>query len=236
MTAAAAVPQRFYDGLRLREGAQVLDVGCGRGDDVRILAELVGSNGCVHGVDVSAAMVRAAEERGLPQNAHVQQAEVTALPFEDGTFDAVRAERVFQHLTQPDAAAREIFRVLNRDGVAMLIDQDADTIVVAGSEKGLTRRVVAAFSDGLANGNAGRRHRALLTDCGFRDVEVTGNVVSLPFPSAIVLVLEAGVMNAVASKTITAHDGAQFLADLQMAEERGDFFFAFSLFISTGVK
>src|SRR5438270_3787680 len=110
MTAVAgAVPQRFYDGLHLREGAHVLDVGCGTGDDVRMLAELVGPHGRVDGVDVSAAMVRTARERGLPENARVQQAEAGELPFEDETFDAVRAERVFQHLTQPDVAAKEIF-------------------------------------------------------------------------------------------------------------------------------
>jgi len=237
MTAVAgAVPQRFYDGLNLREGAHVLDVGCGTGDDVRMLAELVGPHGRVDGVDVSATMVRTAQERGLPDNARVQQAEASGLPFEDETFDAVRAERVFQHLADPDVAAKEVFRVLKRHGVAMLIDQDADTIVVAGSEKELTRRVVAAFGDGLANGNAGRQHRGLLTGAGFHDVEVNGSIVSLPFPSAVMLVLESGVMNAVAAKSITPHDGAQFLADLQMAEERGEFFFAFSLFIGTGVK
>jgi ubiquinone/menaquinone biosynthesis C-methylase UbiE len=237
MTAVAGtIPQRFYDGLNLREGAHVLDVGCGTGDDVRMLAELVGPHGRVDGVDVSAAMVRTARERGLPDNAHVQQAEAGELPFDDETFDAVRAERVFQHLAEPQAAAKEVYRVLKRHGVAMLIDQDADTIVVAGSEKELTRRVVAAFGDGLANGNAGRQHRGILTNAGFHDVEVNGSIVSLPFPSAVMLVLESGVMNAVASKSITPHDGAQFLADLQMAEERSEFFFAFSLFIGTGVK
>lgn len=43
-------------------------------------------------------------------------------------------------------------------------------------------------------------------------------------------------MSAVAAKTVTAHDGARFLADLQMAEERGEFYFAFSLFIATAAK
>jgi len=231
-----AVPQRFYDGLRLREGAHVLDVGCAAGDDVRMLAELVGPAGHVEGVDVSRAMVRIAAERGLPPNARIREGHATELPFPNETFDAVRAERVFQHLPEPKRAVDELYRVLKAGGVAMVVDQDAETIVVAGSKKDLTRRVIRAFSDGLANGTAGRNHRGMLAHAGFHDIEVSGTVVSLPFPSAVALVLETGVMSGVASKTITPHEGAEFLADLQMAEERGEFFFAFSLFIATGVK
>lgn len=201
-----------------------------------MLAELVGENGRVEGVDVSNAMIRTATERGLPSNARVCQAEATKLPFETATFDAVRAERVFQHLLEPRVAAKEIYRVLKPGGIAMLIDQDADTIAVAGSDKDLTRRVIAAFSDSLTNGTAGRHHRAVLAQTGFREIEISGSIVSLPFPSAAALVLEKGVMSGVAGKTISAHDGARFLADLQMAEEQGLFFFAFSLFIATGVK
>lgn len=201
-----------------------------------MLGQLVGAGGRVDGIDVSNAMIRTATERGLPSNARVVQAAVTELPFEDATFDAVRAERVFQHVKEPRAAAKEIHRVLKPGGVAMLIDQDADTIAVAGSAKDLTRRVIVAFSDSLTNGTAGRQHRGLLAECGFRDIDVTVSSVSLPFPSAVALVLEKGVMTGVATKTIPAHDGAQFLADLQMAEERGEFFFAFSLFIATGEK
>lgn len=215
---------------------RVLDVGCGTGDDVRILADLVGENGRVERVDVSNAMIRTATERGLPANAHVCQAAATELPFEDEAFDAVRAERVFQHLFEPHVAAAEIYRVLKPGGVAMLIDQDADTIAVAGSNKDLTRRVIAAFSDSLTNGTVGRQHRGILSGAGFSEIEISGSVVSLPFPSAAALVLEKGVMSGVVAKTVTAHDGARFLADLQMAEERGEFFFAFSLFIATGVK
>lgn len=201
-----------------------------------MLAELVGENGRVEGIDVSNAMIQTATERGLPANAHVCQAQATELPFENEAFDAVRAERVFQHLLEPRIAASEIYRVLKPGGVAMLIDQDADTIAVAGSKNDLTRRVIAAFSDSLMNGTAGRHLRGILVEAGFRDVEISGSVVSLPFPSAAALVLEKGVMSAVAAKTVTAHDGARFLADLQMAEERGEFYFAFSLFIATAAK
>jgi len=47
----------ILDGLRLREGLFVLDVGCGTGADVVDIARRVASSGAVTGVDVSEAMI-----------------------------------------------------------------------------------------------------------------------------------------------------------------------------------
>lgn len=46
-----------FAGLELQAGSSVVDVGCGAGDDVRMLCEIVGPSGFVAGVDSSAAMV-----------------------------------------------------------------------------------------------------------------------------------------------------------------------------------
>jgi ubiquinone/menaquinone biosynthesis C-methylase UbiE len=46
--------------LSLKEGAHCLEVGCGAGDDALAMAALVGPNGRVVGVDVSEAMISAA--------------------------------------------------------------------------------------------------------------------------------------------------------------------------------
>src|SRR2546423_9835403 len=54
--------------LDLRKGSSVLDAGCGTGDDVRQLADVVGSKGRVVGVD-TATMVEAASAAGVPPNA-----------------------------------------------------------------------------------------------------------------------------------------------------------------------
>ncbi len=55
--------QRTYDLLQVREGHHLLDVGCGLGDDVRALAQQVGTAGRVVGVDCSETMVAEARKR-----------------------------------------------------------------------------------------------------------------------------------------------------------------------------
>ena len=117
---------------KLGPGMRVLDVGCGTGDDVRAIAGIVGPNGRAAGVDRSRTMIEEARARGVPANAEFALAEAGALPFEEASFDAARAERVFQHLAQPEPAARELYRVLKPGGTALLLDQDWESLIVAG--------------------------------------------------------------------------------------------------------
>jgi ubiquinone/menaquinone biosynthesis C-methylase UbiE len=234
VTRIAAEGKRLsYAALQLREGAYVLDVGCGTGDDVRALAEIVGRSGRACGVDFSQVMIDEAVKRGAPANVEFRQASALELPYENETFDAARAERVFQHLEDPDSAARELYRVVKPGAVVMLIDQDWETLVVAGSEKPLTRKICQAFADHGANGWAGRNHRGVLTRAGFRDIAMQPFAYMLPYPQAMQLILEPAVEYARGRNVITAHDAAQWLADLQMAEECGAFLCAFTFFGAT---
>jgi ubiquinone/menaquinone biosynthesis C-methylase UbiE len=230
---AAEAKRMSYGALQLQPGMRVLDVGCGTGDDVRALAEIAGEHGRACGVDFSQVMIDEATKRGVPKNAEFLRASAEQLPYGDATFDAARAERVFQHLQHPDAAAHELHRVLKPDGIVMLLDQDWETLVVAGSEKALTRKICRTFADHGANGWAGRYHRGLLTRAGFRDVAVTPFPYMLPYPAAMSLILEPAVEYARECAVITAHEAAQFFADLQMAEERAEFLCAFTFFAAT---
>jgi len=223
-----------YAALGIAPGMSVLDVGCGTGDDVRVLSEIVGPRGHVAGVDFSQSMIDEAIKRGIPSNAELRQASATELPFMDETFDAARSERVFQHLEHPEAAARELYRVLKPGGGVMLIDQDWETLIVAGSNKALTRTICNAFTDHPLNGWAGRNHPGLLRRAGFHDVAVQPVPVALPFPVAMQLILTHAITYAVRTSAVSAHDAASFAADLQMADERGEFYCAFTIFAATG--
>jgi hypothetical protein len=70
----------------------------------------------------------------------------------------------------------------------------------------------------------------LLARAGFRDVTLMPVPYMLPYPSAMSLILTPAVEYALKQNAISARDGAQWTADLQMAEERGEFFCAFMLF------
>lgn len=112
--------RRTVERLHLAAGARVLDVCCGSGASAIPAAEIAGS---VIGVDLAENLLQLArakaEERGL-ENVEFQSGDMTDLPFEDGSFDAVIC--VFGIFFVPDmqVALRELKRVL-RDGGKLAI-------------------------------------------------------------------------------------------------------------------
>jgi len=104
-------------------GEAVLDVACGAGAVTATVAQAVGPTGRVLGVDLSQAMVNAAarhlQGRGLAHaSAERMDAEQLALP--DAGFDLVLCALGMMYLPDPDAALREMARVLRPGGRVVL--------------------------------------------------------------------------------------------------------------------
>ena len=92
---------------------RILDVGCGTGANLQMLAEF----GVAEGVDVSAEALDFCRARGL---GGVRQGAAESLPYEDAQFDLVTSLDVVEHLDDDVAGLREVFRVLRPGGRALL--------------------------------------------------------------------------------------------------------------------
>ncbi|MFI6904030.1 class I SAM-dependent methyltransferase [Nonomuraea sp. NPDC050394] len=104
---------------RLRPFARVLDVGCGDGN-------LRAESPQVVGLDGSMTMLRA-------HPAPRVLGEAAALPFRDGSFDAVTAVNMLYHLADPLLAIREARRVLRPGGLFVAVTPSrADSPELAG--------------------------------------------------------------------------------------------------------
>jgi SAM-dependent methyltransferase len=93
--------------------ARILDVGCGTGANLEMLAQF----GEAEGVDVSTEALDFCQTRGL-QN--VRQGEAEHLPYEDRSFDLVTGLDVVEHLDDDIAGLQEMRRVLRPNGRALL--------------------------------------------------------------------------------------------------------------------
>jgi ubiquinone/menaquinone biosynthesis C-methylase UbiE len=157
--------ERTYQGL----GDTVVDVGCGSG---RAVGELLDRGVTAIGVDLDPEMVATARSRWPAGEFHV--ADATALPLDDCSVTGYRADKVLHTLpgTEPARAVAEARRVLARNGRAVLVGQDWDTILIDSDEPALTRAAVHARADAVPNPRIARRYRNLLLDNGFADVTV----------------------------------------------------------------
>jgi len=100
-----------------RTGARLLDLACGTGIVARLARTRVGASGRVVGVDLSAPMLE--EARRHAPDVEWREGDACRLPLEEA-FDAVVCQQGFQFFPDKAAAAREIRRVLAREGRAVV--------------------------------------------------------------------------------------------------------------------
>jgi demethylmenaquinone methyltransferase/2-methoxy-6-polyprenyl-1,4-benzoquinol methylase len=105
--------------MGLSTGMRVLDVGCGTGVIAQHAAGIVGSQGCVVGLDPSIGMLYTAAQQRVP---HAVQGLGEALPFMADSFDALTMGYALRHVSDLGLAFREYRRVLKPGGRVLLLE------------------------------------------------------------------------------------------------------------------
>jgi len=115
----APVTQALIEAAQIRRGAAVLDVATGPGEPALTIAEFVGHEGKVLGIDPVPEMVEAARREaqrlGL-QNAKFVVTQADVLPAVAGAFDAVVSRFGVMFFPDPIGAIREMLPVLKAGG------------------------------------------------------------------------------------------------------------------------
>ncbi len=110
--------------LHLGPGSSVLEVAAGTGSNLTLLAEEVGENGIVFGLDLSVRMLDLAHRkvRDLPQPPQLISGNSQSLPFSDGVFDAVLDGTGIKYYSDKTRALREMLRVVKPGGRALVTE------------------------------------------------------------------------------------------------------------------
>lgn len=121
----ATIDPRIYHVKLLLEhlgdlnGKRALDVGCGKGRFARIFQERYPAAE-MWGLDISEEMLKF-----VPAGIRTRAGSMTALPFEDASFDAAYATESLEHAVEIDVAVAEICRVVKPGGRIAIIDKNA---------------------------------------------------------------------------------------------------------------
>jgi ubiquinone/menaquinone biosynthesis C-methylase UbiE len=102
------------------EALDVLDLGCGDGALAEALANLLGPRAELTLLDLSPAMLRAAEARLGPGRARLVAGDVVSAALAPATRDIVASAHLLEHLPDPRAAARRMADMLRPGGVLIL--------------------------------------------------------------------------------------------------------------------
>jgi ubiquinone/menaquinone biosynthesis C-methylase UbiE len=219
--AVRAYKARTFDLTLSGAPRSVLDVGCGLGDDVVALGERSSTSTRVVGTDISPVFLAEARRRA-PADGGVEFVEANtdgSLPFPDGSFDAVRADRVLQHLDKPGVLLDEMRRVISSGGRIVLSEPDWGELSIADLDDeavALTRELVsAAFS----SPTVGRGLAAELEARGFGEVAAERTTLAITSLQEAQLLLSFDELLAAAADSDTAARMLSELSRLEQAEK-----------------
>jgi SAM-dependent methyltransferase len=161
-----AATKELAEGMRLKAGSAVIDVGCGLGGAARYLAA---THGCrVTAIDLSRPFIDVArtltERVGLASNVTYHQVDALDLPFPDHAFDYAWTQHVAMNMSNKGRFYANIHRVLKPAGRLAIYD------VVAGDAGPLIFPVPWARQPEISFVITTEMMRDVLVKAGFEEI------------------------------------------------------------------
>jgi ubiquinone/menaquinone biosynthesis C-methylase UbiE len=191
---------------------RVLEIACGTGIVTRELRDRLPFTTQIVATDLNPAMFTFAQRKfGPDENVEWQEADAAALPFPDGSFDAVICQFGLMFVPDKEAAMRECHRVLVRGGAFLFNvwdSMDQNPVVKTGHQTIVSffERDPPNFYElpfGFYDQNV---IRPLLENAGFRGIEVS--LLTLPFHSSSAQDFATGLVRGNPVATATQERGA----------------------------
>jgi arsenite methyltransferase len=229
------------EALAAAPGDRVLDVGCGPGFYCLELAEEVGPEGEVVGVDSAAPMLALAARRCQShKNVSFREADVMSLPVEDASFDRALCVQVLEYVEDATAALSEMRRALRPGGRVVIWDTDWATVSLHSSDPVRMNRVMKAWDSHLAHPTLTRTLGPRLRDAGFESVEATAHVfttIGQLGPDTFASVMIPLIANyVVGNNLIDADEAAAWEGEQRELSERGEAYYTSTQFCFSAVR
>jgi len=167
------------------------------------------------------------------------EGEATALPVESRSFDGAVCVQVLEYVSDVDTALAELYRALRPGGRAVVWDVDWATVSIHSRDTALTKRVLRAWDEHLADPSLPRTLGARLRTAGFEDVRVEAHAFAANGgdPEKYGAALVPFIANFVAGRQgIGEGEAEAWGAEQRDLMEQDEFYFASTQFCFTATK
>jgi len=120
------VRQELLEPVRFLSGDRILDMGCGTGNATFAIAEKVGEEAEIVGLDLSCGQIGLARKNNRFPNISFLIADASNAPFEEGCFDKVFITHAIHEMPREMRlkALREAKRILQQEGKVVVLELD----------------------------------------------------------------------------------------------------------------
>ena len=166
----AALAEWGLSNIKLNADMKILDVGCGGGANINSFAKIV-TNGKVFGIDYSPTSVEVSKEVNKEfldeGRVEIHHGSVSALPFDENTFDLVSGFEAYYFWPDLINDLKEIYRVLKINGTLLLINEGYKC------ENKKKRKIVENWAKlGKFKIHSPEEYKDFLTRAGFLDIQI----------------------------------------------------------------
>jgi ubiquinone/menaquinone biosynthesis C-methylase UbiE len=225
-----------------RPGDRAIDVGVGPGLLAADIAQAVGPDGHVTGIDVSTAMLDIARRRcaaaGAGDRVTLAHADATTLPLPDETCDLAVTTQVLEYVPDVDVALAELHRVLRPGGRLVIVDTDWDSLVWNSSNPDRMHRILNAWTRRFADPHLPRSLTPRLHRTGFTIINRDAHTILNPEydPQTYSVTNTAIMARFVATQGIPPSEIEDWLNDLQQLGNEGRYFFSLTRYLFTATR
>jgi SAM-dependent methyltransferase len=237
--------QASFARVGLKPGQRVLDVGCGSGNMACWIAEQVGPNGSVLGIDNSASQIEVAREqarsRGLA-NVEFQTADAYSPRLPENSFDLVYCRLVLMHLTQPVDALQSMRSLVKPGGTVLCEEMDLGCWLCDPPSAAMNQFFELNVSLGEVRGEhfrLGSSLHQLFREAGFGPPEVQSNFVLAlrgEEKRLIAMTFDEFAPEAVRENLISQADADHVAVELRNLAENDTTLFGFPLLVQVWSK
>jgi ubiquinone/menaquinone biosynthesis C-methylase UbiE len=220
--------------LALIKGERVLDIGSGPGFLCESIAALVGSEGAVVGIDISADLVGMCERRNPPKCLSFAVGDATRIDRPDASFDAVVCAQVAEYVPDVGRVISEAYRLLKPGGRTIFVATDWDAVVWNSQVPDRMARIMKSWRAHCAHANLPRSLAHRLESVGFRlDGASVFPILNLSWDDdAYSKGLAELIRNFVATRgDVPAEEPGKWLDEFPELHQGGQYFFSSNRYI-----